>query len=48
MSTLLEHHENRIDLIYVDPPFFTNRKFAAQIVPAELPGDRRWALADGR
>jgi DNA modification methylase len=48
MSALLDEHENRIDLIYVDPPFFTNRKFAARIGRGEdsrKPGE--WSLAEG-
>jgi DNA modification methylase len=48
MAALLDDHENRINLIYVDPPFFTNRKFAARIGRGE---DSRkpeeWALAEG-
>ena len=27
MSTMLEQYENKIDLIYIDPPFNTNTKF---------------------
>jgi DNA modification methylase len=48
MSALLADLENRIDLIYVDPPFFTNRKFAARIGRGEdsrKPGE--WSLAEG-
>lgn len=48
MAALLPHYEGRIDLIYVDPPFFTNRKYAARIGRGE---DSRkpagWALAEG-
>ena len=47
MSSLLEEYEGKIDLIYVDPPFFTNRKFTARIGRGE---DSRkpaeWQLAE--
>ena len=29
MSALLPEFEGRIDLIYADPPFFTNRRYPA-------------------
>ncbi len=48
MSALLPEYEGRIDLIYADPPFFTNRKYSARIGRGE---DSRkpeeWALAEG-
>jgi site-specific DNA-methyltransferase (adenine-specific) len=48
MAALLPELEGRIDLIYADPPFFTNRKFNARIGRGE---DSRkpdlWKLADG-
>ncbi len=48
MAALLPHYEGRIDLIYADPPFFTNRKFPARIGRGE---DSRkpaeWQLAEG-
>ena len=48
MAALLPEFENRIDLIYADPPFFTNRKYPARIGRGE---DSRkpdeWQLADG-
>jgi len=48
MSTLLEKYEEQIDLIYVDPPFFTNRRFSTRIGRGE---DSRkpnnWQLAEG-
>jgi DNA modification methylase len=48
MSALLPDYENRINLIYADPPFFTNRKYPARIGRGE---DSRkpdeWALAEG-
>ncbi len=48
MAALLPAYEGKIDLIYADPPFFTNRKFKARIGRGE---DSRkpdqWQLADG-
>ena len=47
MAALLPTHEGRINLIYADPPFFTNRKFNARIGRGEdsrKPGE--WALAN--
>jgi len=48
MSALLLDYEGKIDLIYADPPFFTNRRFAARIGQGE---DSRkpehWKLAEG-
>jgi len=48
MSALLPEYEGRVNLIYADPPFFTNRKFSARIGRGE---DSRkpdeWELADG-
>jgi DNA modification methylase len=48
MSALLPEYEGRIDLIYADPPFFTNRKYSARIGRGE---DSRkpeeWKLAEG-
>lgn len=48
MSSLLADYEGKINLIYADPPFFTNRKFSARIGRGE---DSRkpdeWRLADG-
>jgi len=31
MAALLPEYEGRINLIYADPPFFTNKKFSARI-----------------
>jgi site-specific DNA-methyltransferase (adenine-specific) len=48
MSALLPTHEGRIDLIYADPPFFTNRRFTARVGRGE--DSRRpaeWQLAEG-
>lgn len=48
MSTLLNMYQGRLNLIYVDPPFFTNREFSARVGHRE---DSRkpaeWKLADG-
>jgi DNA modification methylase len=48
MAALLPEYEGRINLIYTDPPFFTNRKYSTRIGRGE---DSRkpenWALADG-
>lgn len=48
MATLLSEYEGRIDLIYADPPFFTNKQFPARIGRGEdsrQPGG--WQLAEG-
>lgn len=48
MSTLLEDYEGRIDLIYADPPFFTNRNYRTRVGRGE--DSRRpqeWQLAEG-
>ena len=48
MAALLGKYEGKIDLIYADPPFFTNRRFTARIGRGE---DSRkpegWQLAEG-
>jgi DNA modification methylase len=48
MAAMLPKYEGRINLIYADPPFFTNRKFTARIGRGE---DSRkpdlWQLAEG-
>lgn len=48
MAALLPNYEGRINLIYADPPFFTNRKFSTRIGRGE---DSRkpaeWKLAEG-
>ncbi len=48
MWGLLEEYEGKVDLIYVDPPFFTNRRYAARVGRGE---DSRqpdhWELAEG-
>ncbi len=48
MAALLPEYEGRLNLVYADPPFFTNRKYSARIGRGEdsrRPED--WALADG-
>jgi DNA modification methylase len=48
MASLLGEYEGRIQLIYADPPFFTNRKYSARIGRGEdsrRPED--WQLAEG-
>src|SRR5512142_3179822 len=48
MAALLPEYENQINLIYADPPFFTNRQYPARIGRGE---DSRkpdeWQLAEG-
>ena len=48
MAALLPQFQGRINLIYADPPFFTNRKYNARIGRGE---DSRkpdqWKLAEG-
>ena len=48
MAALLPHYEGKINLIYADPPFFTNRKYPARIGRGEdsrKPGE--WQMAEG-
>lgn len=48
MAALLPEHEGRLDLIYADPPFFTNKHYPARIGRGE--DSRRpdeWQLAEG-
>ena len=48
MSALLPYYEGRLDLIYADPPFFTNRRYPARVGRGE--DSRRpqeWRLAEG-
>jgi DNA modification methylase len=48
MSALLPEYEGRINLIYADPPFFTNRKFSARIGRREdSRKPEKWQLAEG-
>jgi DNA modification methylase len=48
MAALMPEYAGRVNLIYADPPFFTNRKYPARIGRGE---DSRhpegWALAEG-
>jgi DNA modification methylase len=48
MSALMSDYEGKVDLIYVDPPFFTNKGYSARIGRGEdsrKPED--WKLTDG-
>jgi len=48
MSALLPEYEGRVDLIYADPPFFTNKRYPARVGRGE--DSRRpqeWKLAEG-
>ena len=48
MNALLPDYEGQIDLIYADPPFFTNRRYPVRVGRGE--DSRRpeqWQLADG-
>jgi len=48
MSALLPEYQGKIDLIYADPPFFTNRRYPARVGRGEdsrRPQD--WQLVDG-
>jgi site-specific DNA-methyltransferase (adenine-specific) len=48
MSALLPEYEGKINLIYADPPFFTNRKFSARIGRGEdSRKPEKWKLAEG-
>jgi DNA modification methylase len=48
MTTLLAKYQNQVDLIYADPPFFTNKHYPARIGRGE--DSRRpqeWQMAEG-
>ena len=48
MTALLPDYADRIDLIYADPPFFTNKKFSARIGRGEdSRNPTEWKLSDG-
>jgi DNA modification methylase len=48
MASLLPEYEGRIDLIYTDPPFFTNRRFPARVGRGEdSRKPQEWQLAEG-
>ena len=48
MAALLHEYEGRVNLIYADPPFFTNRHFTARIGRGEdSRKPREWQLAAG-
>jgi site-specific DNA-methyltransferase (adenine-specific) len=48
MTALLSEYEGRVNLIYADPPFFTNRKFSARTGRGEdSRKPEQWQLAEG-
>ncbi len=48
MAGLLPEYEGRINLIYADPPFFTNRQFHARVGRGEdSRKPSKWKLAEG-
>lgn len=48
MTALLREYEGRVDLIYADPPFFTNRKYPARIGRGEdSRKPEQWQITDG-
>jgi DNA modification methylase len=48
MAALLPEYEGRIDLIYADPPFFTNRHYRARVGRGEdSRKPQEWQMADG-
>ncbi len=48
MSALLKEFEGRINLIYADPPFFTNRRYPMRIGRGEdSRNPKEWQLAEG-
>ncbi len=48
MAALLPEFENRLDLIYADPPFFTNKAFPTRIGRGEdSRHPKEWQLAEG-
>ncbi len=48
MAALLPQYEGKINLIYSDPPFFTNKKFTARIGKGEdSRKPKQWKLAKG-
>jgi site-specific DNA-methyltransferase (adenine-specific) len=48
MASLLPDYENRLDLIYTDPPFFTNKRYPARIGRGEdSRNPQSWKMAEG-
>lgn len=48
MAALLPEYDGRLNLIYADPPFFTNRKFSARVGRGEdSRKPSKWRLAEG-
>lgn len=48
MAALLRNYEGKVNLVYADPPFFTNKKFSARIGRGEdSRKPKQWKLAEG-
>ncbi len=48
MQALLQNYENQFDLIYADPPFFSNRNYPARIGRGEDSRQpEKWQLSEG-
>jgi DNA modification methylase len=48
MAALLPAYENRLDLIYADPPFFTNKRYLARIGRGEdSRHPQEWQMTEG-
>jgi len=48
MASLIPEYENRLDLIYADPPFFTNKRYPARIGRDEdSRHPQEWQMAEG-
>ncbi len=48
MSALLPEYEGRVQLIYADPPFFTNRRYPARVGREEdSRRPKEWRLTEG-
>jgi len=48
LSNLTQTHASKVDLIYIDPPFFTNRDFSARVGKGEdSRKPQNWRLAAG-
>ena len=48
MAAILPEYEGRLDLVYADPPFFTNKRYPARIGRGEdSRRPKNWQLAEG-
>jgi DNA modification methylase len=48
MAALLPEYEGRLDLIYADPPFFTNRRYPARLgILEDSRRPQEWQLTEG-